>query len=279
MSDAVSTRPVTLIRPRTGWLDLGLGEVWQQRELLYFLVWRDLKVRYSQAALGAAWAIIQPLLAVVIFTVIFGVFAKLPSDGLPYPVFAFAAILPWTYFSEAVRRSSLGLVGDAELVKKVYFPRLIIPMANIFSPLMDFAVSLGVLVLLMLWYGLMPTANLLAVPVLLAITALLALAIGLWLGPINVRYRDVVHTLPFVLQIWMYATPIVYPLSMVPERFKTLYSMNPAVGLIEGFRWAVLGRGTLDTMALAISTGVTVVMLIGGLLWFKREERQFADVI
>lgn len=279
MSDVASTRPVTLIRPRTGWLDLGLGEVWQQRELLYFLVWRDLKVRYSQAALGAAWAIIQPLLAVVIFTVIFGVFAKLPSDGLPYPVFAFAAILPWTYFSEAVRRSSLGLVGDAELVKKVYFPRLIIPMANIFSPLMDFAVSLGVLVLLMLWYGLMPTANLLAVPVLLAITALLALAIGLWLGPINVRYRDVVHTLPFVLQIWMYATPIVYPLSMVPERFKTLYSMNPAVGLIEGFRWAVLGRGTLDTTALAISTGVTVVMLIGGLLWFKREERQFADVI
>ena len=279
MSGATVTRPVTVIRPRTGWLDLGLDEVWRQRELLYFLVWRDLKVRYAQATLGVAWAVIQPIVAVAIFTVIFGLFAKLPSDGLPYPVFAYAAILPWTYFSEAVRRSSFGLVGDSELVKKVYFPRLIIPMANIFSPLMDFAVSLGVLVLLMLWYGLTPTANLLAVPALLMLTAALALAIGLWLGPINVRYRDVMHTLPFVLQIWMYATPIVYPLSMVPERFKLLYSLNPAVGLVEGFRWAVLGKGTLDTLSLTISAVVTVVLLVGGLLWFRREERQFADVI
>ena len=279
MSGAAATRPVTFIRPRSGWMDLGLGEVWRQRELLYFLVWRDLKVRYAQAALGMAWAVIQPLVAVAIFTVIFGVFAKLPSDGVPYPVFAYAAILPWTYFSEAVRRSAFGLVGDAELIKKVYFPRLIIPMANIVSPLMDFVVSLGVLVMLMLWYGLAPTASLLAVPLLLVLTAALALAIGLWLGPINVRYRDVMHTVPFMLQIWMYATPIVYPLSMVPERFKLLYSLNPAVGLIEGFRWAVLGRGTLDTVSLTISVVVTVVLLVGGLLWFRREERQFADVI
>ncbi len=279
MSGAAATRPITVIRPRTGWLDLGLGEVWRQRELLYFLVWRDLKVRYAQASLGMAWAVIQPLMAVAIFTVIFGVFAKLPSDGLPYPVFAYAAILPWTYFSEAVRRSSFGLVGDSELVKKVYFPRLIIPMANIVSPLMDFAVSFVALVLLMLWYGLVPTASVLAVPPLLVLTAALALAIGLWLGPVNVRYRDVMHTVPFVLQIWMYATPIVYPLSMVPERFKLLYSLNPAVGLIEGFRWAVLGKGTLDTTSLTISVVVTVVLLVGGLLWFRREERQFADVI
>jgi lipopolysaccharide transport system permease protein len=279
MSGAAAARPVTVIRPRTGWMDLGLGEVWRQRELLYFLVWRDLKVRYAQASLGMAWAVIQPLVAVAIFTVIFGFFAKLPSDGFPYPVFAYAAILPWTYFSEAVRRSSFGLVGDAELVKKVYFPRLIIPMANIVSPLMDFAVSLVALVLLMLWYGLVPTLSLLAVPPLLVLTAALALAIGLWLGPINVRYRDVMHTVPFMLQIWMYATPIVYPLSMVPERFKLLYSLNPAVGLIEGFRWAVLGKGTLDTVSLTISAVVTVVLLVGGLLWFRREERQFADVI
>jgi lipopolysaccharide transport system permease protein len=279
MSGAAATRPVTVIRPRTGWMDLGLGEVWRQRELLYFLVWRDLKVRYAQASLGMAWAVIQPLVAVAIFTVIFGVFAKLPSDGLPYPVFAYAAILPWTYFSESVRRSAFGLVGDAELVKKVYFPRLIIPMANIVSPLMDFAVSFAALVLLMLWYGLVPTASVLAVPPLLVLTAALALAIGLWLGPVNVRYRDVMHTLPFILQIWMYATPIVYPLSMVPERFKLLYSLNPAVGLIEGFRWAVLGKGTLDTVSLTISVVVTVVLLVGGLLWFRREERQFADVI
>jgi lipopolysaccharide transport system permease protein len=279
MSGAAATRPVTVIRPRTGWMDLGLGEVWRQRELLYFLVWRDLKVRYAQASLGMAWAVIQPLVAVAIFTVIFGVFAKLPSDGLPYPVFAYAAILPWTYFFESVRRSAFGLVGDAELVKKVYFPRLIIPMANIVSPLMDFAVSFAALVLLMLWYGLVPTASVLAVPPLLVLTAALALAIGLWLGPVNVRYRDVMHTLPFILQIWMYATPIVYPLSMVPERFKLLYSLNPAVGLIEGFRWAVLGKGTLDTVSLTISVVVTVVLLVGGLLWFRREERQFADVI
>lgn len=279
MSAAAGERPVTVIAPRSGWLDLGLNEVWQQRELLYFLVWRDLKVRYSQAALGTAWAIIQPVIAVAIFTVIFGYFAKLPSDGVPYPVFAFAAILPWTYFSEAVRRSAFGLVGDSELVKKVYFPRLIIPMANIVSPLLDFAVSLGVLVVLMLWYGLTPTLSLLAVPALLALTAALALALGLWLGPVNVRFHDVMHTLPFLLQIWMYATPIVYPLSMVPERFKTLYSLNPAVGLIEGFRWAVLGKGSLDLQALGVSAAFTAVALAGGLLWFKREERQFADVI
>ncbi len=272
-------REVNEIRPRTGWTNFGLKEVWAQRELLYFLVWRDLKVRYSQAVLGTAWTVLQPILAVVIFTVIFGYFAKLPSDGVPYPVFAFAAILPWTYFSEAVRRSSFGLVGDSALVKKVYFPRLIIPIANIVSPLIDFFVSLVVLVMLMLWYGMMPTANLIALPALLALSAALALAIGLWLGPINVRYRDVMHTLPFVLQIWMYATPIVYPLSMVPERFKVLYSLNPTVGLIEGFRWALLGKGSLDLAALGISACVTVVALVGGLLWFRREERHFADII
>jgi len=279
MSAHDASRAVVAIRPRTGWLDLGLDEVWRQRELLYFLVWRDLKVRYSQAALGTAWSIIQPVVAVTIFTVIFGLFAQLPSDGLPYPVFAFSAMLPWTYFSEAVRRSSLGLVGDGELVKKVYFPRLIIPMANIFSPLMDFAVSLVALVVLMLWYGMIPTLAILAVPVLVALAALMALSVGLLLGPVNVRYRDVMHTLPFLLQIWMYATPIVYPLSMVPDRFKLLYSLNPAVGLIEGFRWAVLGRTEFPLTALAISVVVTAAALTAGLIWFKREEREFADVI
>jgi lipopolysaccharide transport system permease protein len=279
MSTLPYVRPITIVRARTGWFDLGLGEVWQSRELLYFLVWRDLKVRYSQAALGTAWAIIQPLIAVAIFTVIFGVFARLPSDGIPYPVFAFAAILPWTYFSEAVRRSSFGLVGDSELVKKVYFPRLLIPMANIVSPLLDFAVTLVVLFVLMAWYGILPGPTLLFLPVLLAMTAALALSLGLWLGPVNVRYRDVMHTLPFLLQIWMYATPIVYPLSMVPERFRTLYSLNPTVGLIEGFRWSLLGTGSIDMAALGISAVVIAVLLVTGVLWFKRAERSFADVI
>jgi lipopolysaccharide transport system permease protein len=272
-------RPVTVIRPSRGLFDLGLGEVWQHRELLYFLVWRDLKVRYSQAALGTAWAILQPLLAAAIFTVIFGVFAKLPSDGIPYPVFVLAAILPWTYFSEAVRRSSFGLVGDSELVKKVYFPRLLIPLANIVSPLIDFFMALMVLLALMVWYGIWPGFNLLFVPVLLVMSAGLALALGLWIGPVNVRYRDVMHTMPFLLQIWMYATPIVYPLSMVPDRYKALYSLNPTVGLIEGFRWALLGKGSVDVFALSISVVMIVVLLVTGVLWFKRAERTFADVI
>jgi lipopolysaccharide transport system permease protein len=279
MSAGAPPRQVTRVRPRDGWLDLGLDEVWRHRELLYFLVWRDLKVRYAQAALGVAWAVVQPLLAVAIFSVIFGMFAKLPSDGLPYPVFALAAIVPWTYFSEAVRRSAFGLVGDAELVKKVYFPRLVIPMANAVSPLLDFAASFVVLLAAMAWYGIWPTPALLALPVLLAMTAALALSIGLWIGPVNVRFRDVMHTVPFALQIWMYATPIVYPLSMVPERFRLLYSLNPTVGLIEGFRWSLLGHGTPDLQALAVSAAVIAALLAGGLVWFRRAERSFADVI
>lgn len=279
MSVGAPVRPITSVRPRNGWFDLGLDEVWRHRELLYFLVWRDLKVRYAQAALGLAWAVIQPLLGLAIFTVIFGMFAKLPSDGLPYPVFALAAIVPWTYFAEAVRRSAFGLVGDAELVKKVYFPRLVIPLANTVSPLADFAASLGVLLALMAWYGLWPTPALLALPLMLAMTAALALSIGLWLGPVNVRFRDVMHTVPFALQIWMYATPIVYPLSMVPERFRLLYSLNPAVGLIEGFRWSLLGHGRPDVQALAVSAALIAVLLAGGLAWFRRAERSLADVI
>jgi lipopolysaccharide transport system permease protein len=272
-------RPVTVIRPSRGLFDLGLGEVWQHRELLYRLVWRDLKVRYAQAALGTAWAIVQPLIAVAIFTVIFGVFAKLPSDGAPYPLFAFAAILPWTYFSEAVRRSAFGIVGDSELVRKVYFPRLLIPLANILSPLLDFFVTFLVFLAMLAWYGVWPGVNLLFVPVLLVMAAALALGLGLWIGPINVRFRDVMHTLPFLLQIWMYATPIVYPLSMVPDRFKTLYSLNPTVGLIEGFRWALLGTGSVDFVALGMSAVMIIVLLVTGVVWFKRAERTFADVI
>ena len=279
MSAIPHVRPRMVIRPRTGFLDLELAELWRYRELLYFLVWRDVKVRYAQAALGTAWSIVQPLIAVAIFTVVFSTFAKLPSDGLPYPIFAMAAVLPWSYFSEAARRSAFGLVGDADLVKKVFFPRLIVPLANIVSPLIDFACTLVVLVGLMMWYQVPPTLNLLALPVFFVLAMALGLSVGLWLGPINVRYRDVMHTLPFVLQIWMYATPIVYPLSMVPERWKLLYSLNPTVGLIEGFRWSLLGHGSFDFVALAISVVVTLLALVSGLLWFKRSERTFADII
>lgn len=279
MSALPDSRTVMVVRARTGMLDLDLASVWHYRELLYFLVWRDLKVRYAQAALGTAWTIVQPLIAVAIFTVIFSVFARLPSDGLPYPVFAMAAILPWTYFSEAARRSAFGLVGDADLVKKVYFPRLIIPLANIVSPLIDFAFTLLVLIALMAWYGIALSSNVVFMPIFVVMAMALSLSIGLWLGPINVRFRDVMHTLPFVLQIWMYATPIVYPFSMVPDEWKTLYALNPTVGLIEGFRWALLGHGTLDVTALLLSAGVISAALFGGLVWFRRAERTFADII
>jgi len=220
MSTVPYEKPITLIRPSKGLFDFNLGEVWQYRELLYFLVWRDLKVRYSQAALGAAWAIIQPLVAVAIFTVIFGVFAKLPSDGIPYPVFAFAAMLPWTLFSEATRRCTMGLLGDTDLVKKVFFPRLVIPLANAVTPVIDFFLSIFSLFLLMAVYGVWPSMNIVFLPLFVAMTVGMAIGIGLWLGPLNVRFRDITHMLPFLLQIWMYATPIVYPLSMVPEHFK-----------------------------------------------------------
>lgn len=270
---------VVEIRPRTGWFDIDFAGVWKYRELLVFLVLRDVKVRYKQAALGAGWAIVQPVLAVLIFTLIFGTFARIPSDGLPYPLFAFAAVMPWTYFAEAMRRASLGIVGDGALVSKIYFPRLIIPLANVLTPLADFVVTFCVFLVVMLWYGIYPGPHLLLVPVLLLISMTLSLAVGLWLGPINVRFRDVSHTLPFVIQIWMFATPIVYPLSMVPERFQALYALNPMVGVIEGFRWALLGRGTPDFEAMAVSGAVIVALLVGGLIFFRRSEPRFADII
>jgi lipopolysaccharide transport system permease protein len=272
--------PATIeIRPGRGLFDLELGSVWYYRELLIVLTLRDIQVLYKQAALGVAWAIIQPVFAVVIFSVIFGRFAKMPSDGVPYPVFAFAAVLPWTYFAEAVRRGGTGLVTDAELVRKVYFPRLVIPLAGVIAPLLDFMIAFVVLLGAMIWFGVMPSWRLLAVPPLLVVAALLALAIGLWLGPINVRFRDVKYTLTFMLQIWMYATPIVYPLSIVPAHWKWLYSLNPMVGVIEGFRWAVFGKGAPDIPSIGLSVFVIGVLLVGGLIFFKRMERSFADVI
>ena len=267
------------IRPDRGWLDLDLNAVWRYRELLVVLMLRDIQVLYKQALLGAAWAILQPVFAVVIFTIVFGYFARMPSEGIPYPVFAFAGVLPWTYFAEAVRRSGTGLVTDAELVRKVYFPRLIMPLANVISPLLDFLIAFVVLLILMAFYAIAPTWKLLVIPPLMVIAALLALSIGLWLGPINVRFRDVKHTLPFIIQIWMYASPIVYPLSMVPEKWQSLYSLNPMVGVIEGFRWAVFNQGEPNFTALGVSGLVIVFLLAGGLVFFRRMERTFADVI
>lgn len=268
-----------IIRPSRGLFDLDLAAVWRYRELLYTLVQRDVKVLYKQAAMGLAWALIQPIFTVTIFTIIFGLFVKMPSDGIPYPIFAFAGVLPWTYFAEATRRASTGLIDDAELLRKVYFPRLVMPLAKVTAPLLDFAIACCVLFILMLFYGVMPTVKIFAIIPLILIASALALAIGLWLGPINVRFRDIKHTIPFLLQVGMYASPIVYPLSQVPEEWRTLYSMNPMVGVIEGFRWAVFDRGELNLASLGISVAIISVLLFTGLVWFRKAERSFADVI
>lgn len=281
MSETTASRApdVINIRPSQGLFDLDLVGVWRYRELLAVLVWRDIQILYKQAALGAGWAIIQPLFAVFIFTVIFGMFARMPTDGVPYPVFAFAAVLPWTYFAEAVRRSSTTLVNDADLVRKVYFPRLVMPLAAVIAPLLDFLIAFVVLMVMMTIYGVAFTWKLLAVFPLIVVAGLLALAIGMWLGPINVRFRDVKHTIPFIMQVWMYASPIVYPLSIVPEQYRGLYALNPMVGVIEGFRWAVLDHPQPDVFAIGVSLGMILVALLTGVVFFKKMERSFADLI
>jgi lipopolysaccharide transport system permease protein len=268
-----------MLRPAKGWFDLALPAVWRNHELLWQLTLRELKIRYKQAALGVAWAILQPLFTVLIFTVIFGRFARFPSGGMPYPLFVVAGVLPWTYFAEALRRSATGLVTNSDLVRKVYFPRLVIPLAGVASPIADFGFGLLLLLGLMIWHGAAPTWSLLTLPLWTLATLALALSLGLWLGPLNVRYRDIMHTLPFVTQIWMFATPVAYPLSMVPEKWRTLYSLNPMVGIIEGFRWSLLGTGQPDLRAVTIALVLIAAALLSGLIYFRRMERSFADVI
>jgi lipopolysaccharide transport system permease protein len=271
---------VTHIRPSRGLFDLQLEQIWRYRDLLMTLVKRDVQVLYKQAALGAAWAVVQPVFAVFIFTVVFGVLARLPTpNGIPYPVFAFAAVLPWNYFAEGVRRGATGLVTEAELVRKVYFPRMLILLSGVIAPLVDLLIGFGVLLVVMLIYGVMPTWQLIAVIPLTLIAGLLALSVSMWLGPINVKYRDVKHTLTFLLQIWMYASPVVYAFTMVPTEWKWVYSLNPMVGVIEGFRWAVTGQGHPDLIAMSVGGGLMIVLLLGGLVFFKKSERSFADLI
>jgi lipopolysaccharide transport system permease protein len=275
-----TSNEVTHIRPSRGLFDLQLDQIWRYRGLLMTLIKRDVMVLYRQAALGAAWAIIQPIFAVIIFTIVFGNLAKLPTPGnVPYPIFAFAAILPWNYFAEGVRRGGIGLVTEAELVRKVFFPRMLIPLASVIAPLLDLAIGFGVLAVMMVFYGVMPGWQIFAIIPLSLIAGLLALSVSMWLGPINVRYRDVKHTLPFLLQIWMYASPVVYSFSMVPEQWKWVFALNPMVGVIEGFRWAILGQGDPDPIAMGVGGVLMLLLLVGGLVFFKRTERSFADLI
>lgn len=271
--------PVVEISAHKKWYDFDFALLWAYRELLSTLILRDIQVLYKQAALGAAWAILQPLFAVLIFSIVFGHFAKMPSDGMPYPIFAFAALVPWTYFAEAMRRAGLGLVNDSELVRKIYFPRLILPLAGVLAPLLDCFIYCLVFLAMLLLSGIEPSWRLLTMPLFLGLAGLLALSVGLWLGPINVRFRDVKHTLPFLIQVWMYASPIIYPLSLIPSEWRWAYSLNPMVGVIEGFRWAAFGQADPDWTALGIGMLLIAALLLGGLIFFKRMERSFADVI
>ena len=271
--------PTVVIEPRSGLFDLDLEAVWEYRELLYFLVWRHVKVRYKQTAIGVAWVILQPLLTMMVFTVIFSYLVKIPSDGLPYPIFAYTALLPWTYFSQALTRGGGGLVSNANLISKVYFPRLLIPLASVVTPLVDFGLSFVILLGLMVWYGIVPTWGVLALPLFLLLALMTALAASLFLSALNVKYRDVGYVIPFLTQFWMYASPVIYPVSLVPEKWRLLYSLNPMVGVIEGFRWALLGTKSPDFRVIAVSASVVVMLLFGGIVYFKQSERTFADVI
>ncbi len=271
--------PTTVIQPSKGLISLKLKELWDYRELLYFLIWRDIKIRYKQTVLGAAWAILQPLLTMIVFTIFFGRLAGVPSDGIPYPVFSFAALLPWQLFARALTESSNSLVGNQGLITKVYFPRLVIPMSAVLAGLVDFAISFVVLLIMMVYYGIIPNIHILTLPLFLLLAIATALAVGLWLSALNVIYRDVRHTIPFLVQFWLFLTPIAYPTSLVPEQWRTLYGLNPMVGVVEGFRWALLGKeGGVGPVVLA-SALVVAVLLVGGLFYFRRMEKTFADVI
>jgi lipopolysaccharide transport system permease protein len=274
----VDVLPVLRIEPSRGWVALRVKELWEYRELLYFLVWRDIKVRYKQTVLGAAWAILQPVLTMLVFTVFFGRLAKVPSDGIPYPVFAYAALLPWQLFVFALTESANSLVGNQNLIKKVYFPRLIAPLASVLAGLVDFGIAFLVLLALMLYYGIVPGFAIAVLPLFLLLAVATALSVGLWLSALNVQFRDVRYTIPFLTQFWMFATPVAYPSSLVPERWRAWYGLNPMAGVVEGFRWALLGKSGSPGPLLWVSALVVVLLLIGGLAYFRRMEATFADI-
>ncbi|VTU00949.1 phosphate abc transporter permease : Transport permease protein OS=Nitrolancea hollandica Lb GN=NITHO_1980002 PE=3 SV=1: ABC2_membrane [Gemmataceae bacterium] len=270
---------VVRIRPSGGWRAVNLAEVWRYRELLFFLTLRDVKLRYKQTALGVAWAVLQPLATMTVFAVFFGKLGKLPSDGQPYALFVLAALLPWQLFAYALTQSSNSLVAEQRLITKVYFPRLIVPVASVLSGLVDFGVTLVLVLIAMALFGVVPTAAILALPVLTLFAVATALAIGLWLSALNVQYRDVRYTIPFLTQFWLFVSPVAYPASIVPEAYRTLYGLNPMAGVIEGTRWALLGTDAPDWGLMGMSAAVVAVLLAGGLYYFKRMEKTFADVV
>jgi lipopolysaccharide transport system permease protein len=284
MHDVLTTparTPATVrIEPARGlWRSLGLREAWTARELLLLLAWRDIRVRYKQTVFGAAWALIQPLLTMVVFSIFFGRLAKVPSDGIPYPLFAAAALVPWTYFSNALSQSSMSLVATPDLITKIYFPRVLIPCSAVLAGLLDFAIAFVVLVVMALAYGEHPGAEVLVVVPLLALTVVTVVGVGLWLAALNVQYRDVRYALPFVVQLWLFVTPIAYPSSLLDEPWQTLFGLNPMAGVVEGFRWALTGADTAPGPMVIVSAVTALVLLVTGLLYFKRVEDRFADVV
>ena len=272
-------RPTLLIRPSRGWAALDLADLWQYRELIYFLTWRDIKVRYKQTVLGGAWAILQPFLTMVVFSVFFGRLAGIPSDGLPYPIFAYCALLPWQLFAHALTESSNSLVANERLITKVYFPRLVVPISAVLAGLLDFLVAFVVLIGMMMYYHIRPTAAVWTVPLFLLLAVGAALGVGLWLSALNVQYRDVRYTIPFLTQFWLFLTPVAYPSTLVPVSWRALYGLNPMAGVVEGFRWALLGKTEGPGALLAVSVTIVVLVLVGGLYYFQRMEQTFADVV
>ena len=273
--------PVIRIQPSKGWVSLKLREFWEYRELLYFLTWRDIKVRYKQTALGAAWAIIQPVFTMIVFSLFFGKLGKMPSDGLPYPIFSFAALVPWTFFVYGLGQSANSLVGSQNLVKKVYFPRLVIPVSSILSGVVDFAIAFGILIVMMIFYGVWPTINIIWLPAFLLLAFVTSLGVGLWLSALNVEYRDIRYVVPFITQFWMFATPIAYSSTLLNQYpvWKTLYGLNPLVGVVEGFRWALLGTNTPPGLMVLVSAVSASLVLVTGAFYFRRMEKNFADLV
>jgi lipopolysaccharide transport system permease protein len=274
-----SQPPLIVIEPTRGWVSLRLHELWDYRELLYFLTWRDVKVRYKQTALGASWAILQPFLTMVVFSLFFGRLAKVPSDGVPYPIFAYAALIPWTFFAYGLQQSSNSIVASTNLITKVYCPRLLIPIASVLSGLVDFALASVVLIGMMVWYGIAPTKNVTFVPLFLLLALVTALAVGFWLSALNVRYRDVRYVVPFLTQFWLFATPIAYSSALLDQPWRTLYGLNPMVGVVEGFRWALIGTDTGPGLMAAVSALAALGLFLGGAFYFRRTERRFADLV
>jgi len=271
--------PVFVIRPSRGLVALNLHELWQYRELLYILIWRDIKVRYKQTAIGAAWAVIQPFFAMVVFSLFFGRLAKIPSEGLPYPIFAYSALLPWQFFAKALTEASTSLVVNERVITKVYFPRLLVPTAVVLAGLLDFGIAFLILLGMMLFYGIMPSWAILTTPLFLLLAMITALGVSFWLSALDVEYRDVRYTLPFLTQLWLFATPVVYPSTMLPQAWRALYGLNPMVGVVEGFRWALLGSSQPDLMMLLVSSLAMALLFVGGLIYFRHMERTLADRI